>query len=139
MRLTSKTPLLCVLLHLRDAEASRVLILQDKNQEDMNMREIPDDERERPPINPRRQEVQRQLAVLETKAKALAERHGRLAAGIALTAAAAFGLGIMVYKRRQRKTTMGRMQAAIPDAVWALPEEIVAQLKKPLQRAAKAL
>lgn len=103
------------------------------------MRAVPDDERERPPMNPRRQEVQRQLAVLEARAKALAERHGRLAAGIALTAAAAFGLGMLVYKRRQRKSAMGRVQAAIPDAVWALPEEIVAQLKKPLQRAAKAL
>jgi hypothetical protein len=114
-------------------------MLRDKNQEDTNMRAMPDDERERPPINPRRQEVQQQLAVLQTKAKALAERHGRLAAGIALTSAVAFGLGILVYRRRQRKSAMRRVQSAIPDAVWALPEEIVAQLKKPLQRAAKAL
>jgi hypothetical protein len=103
------------------------------------MRAMPDDERERPPINPRREEVQQQLAMLQAKAKALIERHGRLAAGIALTSAVAVGLGMMVYRRRQRKSSMQRLQAAIPGAVWALPEEIVAQLKKPLQRAAKAL
>jgi hypothetical protein len=104
----------------------------------MNMRAMPDDEMERPPID-RRQEVERKLAVLETKARALAQRHGRLAAGVALTAVAAFGLGILVYRSRQRKSLVRRVHSAIPDSVWDLPEELVAQLKKPLQRAAKAL
>jgi hypothetical protein len=31
------------------------------------------------------------------------------------------------------------MRSSIPDAAWDLPEELIAQLKKPLQRAAKAL
>jgi hypothetical protein len=103
------------------------------------MRAMPDDEVERPPVNPRRQEIEQKLAVLETKAKMLAQRHGRLAAGIVLTAAAAFGLGMMFYRRRQNKSVMRRMQRAIPGSVWDLPDEVVAQLKKPLKRVAKAL
>jgi hypothetical protein len=103
------------------------------------MRAMTDDEMERPPMNPRRQEVEEKLAHLETKARALAQRHGRLAVGVALTAAVAFGLGMLVYRRRQSRSVMRRMQAAIPEAVWDLPEEIVAQIKKPLRRAAKAL
>jgi hypothetical protein len=102
------------------------------------MRAMPEDEVERP-VSPRRQEMERRLAVIEMRAKSLAQRHGRLAAGLALTAVAAFGLGVMVYRRRQRSSVVRRMQSAIPDSVWDLPEELIAQLKKPLQRAAKAL
>ena len=104
------------------------------------MRALPDQEElERPPVNSKRQEVERQLAVIETKARMLAERHGRLAAGIAIVAAAAFGVGLMVYRRRQRTSVVQRVHHAIPDSFWDLPEELVAQLKKPLQRATKAL
>jgi len=103
------------------------------------MHTMPEDEVERPPVNPRMREVQQKLAIVEAKARALAQRHGRLAAGIALTAAAAFGLGMIVYRSRQRKSLVGRVQNAIPDSVWELPEELIAQLKKPLKRAAKAL
>jgi hypothetical protein len=94
------------------------------------MHAMPDDEVERPPVNLRRQEMEQKLTVLETKARALAHRHGRLAAGLAITAVAAFGLGMLVSRRRQRNSVMGRMHRAIPDSVWDLPEELVAQLKK---------
>src|ERR1700730_15835958 len=63
------------------------------------MRAIPEDEVERP-VSPRRQEMERRLAVIEMRAKSLAQRHGRLAAGLALTALAAFGVGMMVYRAR---------------------------------------
>jgi hypothetical protein len=102
------------------------------------MRAMPDDELERPPVSTREQ-VERKLAAVEMRARALAQRHGRLATGLALGAVAVFGVGMMVYRRRQRKSVLRRMQSAVPDTVWDLPEEIVAQLKKPLQRAAKAL
>src|ERR1700674_70597 len=105
----------------------------------LKMRAMPDDEMERPSVNPRRQEVEQKLAVLETKARALAQRHGRLAAGVALTAAVAFGLGMLVYRRRQRKSVVRRMKGAVPSSFWGLREELVAQLKKPIERAAKAL
>lgn len=102
------------------------------------MHAMSEDEVDRPPVTPR-QEVERKLAVLETKARVLAQRHGRLAAGLALTAVAAFGLGMLVYRRRQTKSLVRRVHSAIPDSVWDLQEELVAQLKKPLQRARKAL
>jgi uncharacterized protein HemX len=106
------------------------------------MRAMSDEELDRSPVSTREQ-VERKVAELEMKARALAQRHGRLAAGLALGAVAAFGVGMMVYRRRQRKSVVRRVQNAIPDTVWDLPEEIVAQLKtqlkKPLQRAAKSL
>jgi hypothetical protein len=102
------------------------------------MRAMPDKELEGARAVSRRQEMERQLSVMETRAWALAERHGRLAAGVALAAAAGFGLGLLIARRRQQ-SMMGRMQSVVPSSVWDLPEELVAQLKKPLQRAAKAL
>ena len=102
------------------------------------MRSMPDEDFERSRITSRREDMERQLSIIETKARALAERHGRLAGGIALAAAAGFGLGLLIAGRRQR-SMMGRMQRVVPSSVWDLPEELVAQLKKPLQRAAKAL
>jgi hypothetical protein len=109
--------------------------MEAENLEERKMRAMPGDEVDRMPVGPREQMEQR-LAVIETMARDLAQRHGRLAAGIALTAVTAFGLGLLVYRRR-RKSSM--MQRAIPDSVWDMPEELIAQLKKPLRRAAKAL
>jgi hypothetical protein len=103
------------------------------------MRAMPDEEVERTPANARRQEMEQKLAVMETKARVLAQRHGRLAVGLALGAAAVFGVGLIVYRRSRRKSLVRRMRSSIPDAAWDLPEELVAQLKKLQQRAAKGL
>jgi len=109
-----------------------------ENVEERKMRAMPDGGVEEMPETPR-EAMERRLAVIETRARDLAQQHGRLAAGIAITAAAAFGMGIWIYRRRQRQSMVQRAQRAIPDSVWDLPEELMAQLKKPLQRAAKAL
>jgi hypothetical protein len=100
---------------------------------------MPDEEVERTPANARREQLERKLAVMETKARVLAQRHGRLAAGLALGVAAAFGVGLMVYRRSQNKSMVRRMRNSIPDGAWDLPDELIAQLKKLQQRAAKAL
>jgi uncharacterized protein HemX len=105
---------------------------------EIKMRATPDQEFEQSRVTSRREDMERQLSIIETKARVLAERHGRLAGGIALAAAAGFGLGLLIARRRQQ-SMMGRMQSVVPSSVWDLPEELVAQLKKPLQRAAKAL
>lgn len=102
------------------------------------MRAMPDVEVERSPANARRQELEQKLAVMQAKARVLVQRHGRLAASLAL-GAAVFGVGLMVYRRGQRKSVMRRMRSSIPDGAWDLPEELIAQLKKLQQRAAKAL
>ena len=106
--------------------------------EERKLHAMPGAEVERMPMTPREQ-LEQKLAVVETRARDLAQRHGRLAAGIAVTAAAAFGLGMLLYRRRSRSSMVQRAQRAIPDSVWEMPEELFAQLKKPIKRAAKAL
>jgi hypothetical protein len=112
--------------------------MEAENLEERTMHAMPGTGVEPTPISPREQLDQR-LTVIETRARDLAQRHGRLAAGIAVTAAAAFGLGVLLYRRRGRKSMVKRAQHAIPDSFWDMPEELIAQLKKPIKRAAKAL
>jgi hypothetical protein len=90
---------------------------------------MPGSEVERIGMSPREQLEQR-LAVIETRARDLAQRHGRLATGLAIGAAAVFGLGMLIYKRRQKASIMQRAHRVIPDSVWEMPEELIAQLKK---------
>ena len=103
------------------------------------MRAMPEEEVERPAVNPRRQELDQKLAMIENRARVLAQRHGSLAAGIVLGAVAALGIGVMVYRRSQKQSVLRRVRSSIPDGAWDLPEELIAQLKSQLQRAAKAL
>ena len=103
------------------------------------MRAMPDEDVERAPMDRRRQQLDQRLAVIENRARDLAQRHGRLAAGIAIGAAAALGIGLMFYRRSQRQSMVSRMRSSIPDLAKDLPDELIAQLKSQLQRAAKAL
>jgi len=77
-----------------------------------------------------RDQLEQKLTVIETRARELAQRHGRLATGIAIGAAAAFGLGMLIYRRRRKTSVMQRAQRVIPDVVWEMPDELIAQLKK---------
>jgi len=90
---------------------------------------MPGSEVERIRMSPRDQ-LEQKLTVIETRARELAQRHGRLATGIAIGAAAAFGLGMLIYRRRQKTSVMQRAQRVIPDVVWEMPDELIAQLKK---------
>jgi hypothetical protein len=56
-----------------------------------------------------------------------------LAAIVALAVVAA-GVGFVIYKRRQRRSLMKRLQDAMPEM-----DEIRASLKRPLERAVKVL
>jgi hypothetical protein len=112
--------------------------MEVENLKERNLRAMPGDEVEGTPDGLREQ-LDHRLGVIEMKARALARRHGRLATGIAIAAAAAFGVGMLFYRRRQRTSMVRRAQRAIPDSVWEMPEELIAQLKRPLERAAKAL
>jgi hypothetical protein len=56
-----------------------------------------------------------------------------LAAIVALGVVAA-GVGFVIYKRRQRRSLMKRLQDAMPEL-----DEIRASLKRPLERAVKVL
>ncbi len=107
--------------------------MEAENLEERKMRAMPGGEVERMPVGPREQ-LEQKLAIIEMKARDLAQRHGRLATGIAVGAAAAFGIGMLVYRRRRKTSVTRRAQRAIPDSVWDMPEELIAHLKKPLQR-----
>jgi hypothetical protein len=108
--------------------------MEAENLEERNVHAMPGGAVERVGMSPREQ-LEQKLSVIETRARDLAQRHGRLATGIAIGAAAAFGLGMLIYRRRQKTSIVRRAQRVIPDSVWEMPEELIAQLKK---RAAKA-
>ena len=82
-----------------------------------------------PPIKTRRMEPDDEFELLKARARSLARRHGRLAMAVTLTALAAFGLGIMVSRRRMRQSVGQRLRAALPDAVRDLPDDLAEQLK----------
>jgi hypothetical protein len=55
-------------------------------------------------------------------------------AAIVALAVVAAGVGFVIYKRRQRRSLMKRLQDAMPEL-----DEIRASLKRPLERAVKVL
>jgi hypothetical protein len=55
-------------------------------------------------------------------------RAGMVVAGVMVTALAV-GVGWMVYQRRRQRSLIERIQAAIPDAVKDLPDEVRARVK----------
>jgi hypothetical protein len=57
-----------------------------------------------------------------------------VAAGGLLIAAIALGVGFVIYRRRRRRSLAERLQNALPDV-----DELRASLKRPLERAVKAL
>lgn len=56
-----------------------------------------------------------------------------LAAAVVL-AAVALGVGFVVYKRRQRRTLLKRLQGALPEM-----DDVRASLRRPLKRVVKVL
>jgi hypothetical protein len=62
----------------------------------------------------------------------------RIAAGLMLAALAA-GAAIIIYSRRRRHTLAERLQKVVPGSVRDFPDELVTQLKRPIERAVRAL
>jgi hypothetical protein len=79
---------------------------------------------------------------LVTKARAKLEpvdsSRNRMAAGLILVALAA-GAAMIIYSRRRRPTLAERLQRSMPGTVRDFPDELVAQLKRPIERAVRAL
>jgi sensor c-di-GMP phosphodiesterase-like protein len=63
----------------------------------------------------------------------------RIAAGLMLGALAVGAAMMIIYSRRRRQTLADRLQKAIPGSVREFPDELVAQLKRPIERAVRAL
>ena len=62
----------------------------------------------------------------------------RVVAGLFLAALAA-GAAMIIYSRRRRQTLAQRLTRAVPGSVRDFPDELVAQLKRPIERAVRAL
>lgn len=74
----------------------------------------------------------------KSKVAPLDTPRNRMAAGLLLAALAA-GAAMIVYSRRRRQTFARRLHQAVPGSVRDLPEELIAQLKRPLERAVRVL
>ncbi len=85
-----------------------------------------------------RRELDDNVELLKARAQSLARRHGGVVVVVTLTALAAFGLGVMVSRRRMRQSLGQRLHAALPDSVRDLPDDLAEQLKR-LRSAARAL
>ena len=55
-------------------------------------------------------------------------RAGLVVAGV-IVVSLALAAGWIVYQRRRRRSLIERLQSAIPEAVWELPEEVRARVK----------
>jgi uncharacterized protein HemX len=102
------------------------------------MRDMPVEDIPRP-MTTRRQEVDHKVRLAKTNVEAMVRSHGGVATGVALTALAALGLGIIVWRRRQQQSIAERMHTALPSSVPDLSEEFFKSLKRPLRRAIGAL
>ncbi len=80
------------------------------------------------------EDVDRLVGVL-AKSVQSSDRNLRLAAGVALASVAALGLGVVVYRHRRRRTLGSRLHDALPRSMKDVPEELAAQLKRPVDLA----
>lgn len=80
------------------------------------------------------EDVDRLVGVL-SKSVQSSDRNLRLAAGVALASMAAVGLGVVVYRHRRRRTLSSRLHDALPRSMKDVPEELAAQLKRPVHLA----
>jgi len=79
-----------------------------------------------------REHLDANLAVLEERARARARLAVRVGAVVAVGVAAAVTAAILVKRSRDRRSAMGRLDAALPESIKDLRAEIAARLKKPL-------
>jgi hypothetical protein len=93
------------------------------------MRTVPDAVDDQP-IKTRRVERDDEWELLKARAQSLVRRHGGVAVVVTLTALAAFGLGVMVSRRRNRQSLGHRLHALLPDSIQDLPEGLAEQLKR---------
>jgi hypothetical protein len=80
------------------------------------------------------EEVDHLVGVL-AKSVQSSDRNLRLAAGVALASLAALGLGVVVYRRRRRHSLASRVHDALPRSMKDVPEQLAAQLKRPVDMA----
>ena len=65
-------------------------------------------------------------------------RNRSIVTGLVLAAIAA-GAALIIVSRRRRQTLTERIQKAVPGPVRDFPDELVTQLKRPIERVVRAL
>lgn len=81
--------------------------------------------------------IQRSLREVQKQARGAHRNLWVVVPGV-MIAAIATGAGVIVYRRR-RGSLAQRLQNALPGSVRGLPDELRAQLKRPLERAVRVL
>lgn len=84
-------------------------------------------------ISAGRKTIERSLDEMPKVSVADVPRPVLMATGIAVFVAAV-GIGWMVYRSRQRRTLVQRLQDALPDSVRELPMDIRDRARRPLER-----
>ena len=85
-----------------------------------------------------RRTVDRSMGEIQKQFRGADLRRVRVLAAGALIAALAAGAGIVVYRRLRRRTLARRLQDALPGSIRH-PAALRRQLKRPLERAVRAL
>ena len=82
-------------------------------------------------IRETREELDQKLGILERRAASGARTYGRVAAGVAV-GVLAVAIGVVVYRRRRRRTTVKQLHRSLFKAVRDLPGGAKASLKEKL-------
>ena len=82
-------------------------------------------------IRETRGQLDEKLALLEKRAASGARRYGRIAAGVAV-GVAAIALGVVLYRRRRRRSVVRRLHKMLSESVPNLPAEAISRLKERL-------
>ena len=82
-------------------------------------------------IRETREELDQKLGILERRAASGARTYGRVAAGVAV-GVLAVAIGVVVYRRRRRRTTVKQLHRSLFKAVRDLPGGAKARLKEKL-------
>jgi hypothetical protein len=89
-------------------------------------------------IKATREHIDENLGVLEERAASNATHYGRIAA-IVVCVAVASGVGVLIYRRMNRRNRRQQLQSMLveafkdlPDSLLELPDEVMTRLKRPL-------
>jgi hypothetical protein len=82
-------------------------------------------------IREAREELDRKLGILESRAASGARTYGRIAAGVAV-GVVAVAIGVIVYRRRRQKVTVTTLRKAVFETLRDLPDEARARFMEKL-------
>jgi hypothetical protein len=76
-----------------------------------------------------RKTIERSMSAMQDEISSENMSRAGMVVACVIVTALAVGVGLMVYQRRRQRSLIERIQAAIPDAVKDLPDEVRARVK----------